>query len=470
MLHDFRYSLTRICLRSGQMTLPLSMLELFPQSGTVRALDTVKGQELTLTLVGARTVTGLAAFYREHGLDVNDQVLIRPLEDGRYALTPMPRPKRPDYTRPEAQRAIVEKVLELATPLSEGEIRGLFPDLPAEVALEPLLAADGRLVKRDGRWRPARAEDAPAEVDVVTEMPTQLEPPPQMPSKRPLVTPYPRGVMFPGDVGLNSEDEPVDLALSRRAREALEAFGFRVEPLAHGQLLAGAELGRRTYTVLVHVLPEHARLDWAALLARRRETGATYLAVFGAHRDLLRQASPADLARATLWPWEAVARAQALVQTVPVSPFDLEPHFEQGGLFDYGLERFEKTVGKRIAERGAFSAVLSRLAGMKAPTVFLLDDVLIDAELSREQALEVLKLLSQAPFHLVSKVDSGEFCLRYPVATALLHWSEYALSLRDRLPQRRTERLRAAPELDDTYTFDRPAEEVPVEGDGERPD
>jgi len=463
MLHDFRYSLTRICLRSGQMTLPLSMLTLFPESGTVRAFDTVKGQELTLTLSAARTVVGLEGFYREHELNVNDQVLIRLLEDGRYALTPLVRPKRPDYTRPEAQRAILDKVVELNSPLSEGEIRGLFPDLPAEFNLEALLQTDVRLLKKDGRWRLQQAEAVPEVEAVEAPEPPKPAPPTLERPKRAVVTPYPRGVMFPGDVGLNSEDEPIDLSLPHRAREALQTFGFQIEALAHGQLLAIAELGRRTYTVLVHAFPENARLDWAALLARRRETGANYLAVFGAHRDLLRLSAPADLARATLWSWEAVARVRELVRAVPVSPFDLEPHFEQGGLFEHGLERFEKTLGKRIAERGAFSAVLSRLAGMKAPAVFLLDDVQ-DADLSRDSTLEVLKLLSQAPFHLVSKVDSGEFCLRYPVHQALLYWSEYALSLRNRLPSRRTERLRgAAP--DTTNTFDQPAEAVAVETD-----
>ena len=461
MLHYFRYSLTRICLRSGQMTLPLSMLTLFPESGTVRAFDTVKGQELTLTLSGARAVVGLEDFYREHGLNVNDQVLIRLLDDGRYALTPMVRPKRPDYTRPEAQRAILDKVVELNSPLSEGELRGLFADLPAEFNLEALLQSDARLYKKDGRWQlqPAKAEKP---TEAVAETPVKPAPPAVERPKRAVVTPYPRGVMFPGDAGLNSEDEPVDLSLPQRAREILQSFGFLIEALPHGQLLALAELGRRNYTVLTHVFPENTHLDWAALLARRRETGANYLAVFGAHRDLLRLSAPADLARATLWSWEAVARVQELVRTVPVSPFDLEPHFEQGGLFEYGLERFEKTLGKRIAERGAFSVVLSRLADMKAPTVFLLDDVQ-DAELSRDQLLEVLKLLSQAPFHLISRVDSGEFCLRYPVHQALWHWSEYAISLRSRLPLRRTERLRGAA-LDDTHTFE-PAEAATVEAD-----
>jgi hypothetical protein len=50
------------------------------------------------------------------------------------------------------------------------------------------------------------------------------------------------------------------------------------------------------------------------------------------------------------------------MQVVPISPYDLETHFERDGLFENGKDRFEKTIGDRISERGVFSTVLSRLA------------------------------------------------------------------------------------------------------------
>jgi hypothetical protein len=43
-------------------------------------------------------------------------------------------------------------------------------------------------------------------------------------------------------------------------------------------------------------------------------------------------------------------------------------------------------------------------------------------------------------------VDDGEFCLRHSVAQGLLQLSDYALSLRERLPDRRHERLQGIPE------------------------
>lgn len=485
MPSDFKYSLTRICLRTGQLTLPLSMLELFPADGEVRAFDSGKGTEFSLTLLPPRNVGGLAEFFSAHDLDVNDQILIRLHDDGRYALTALPRPKKVKRSREEISDKLVDDLLELATPMSEAEIRSMMPAIPADFDLRGLLERDGRLVKREGRWgkpktalQAGEAEGAPAQPHpgaTVSEI--KLEPLPpdaaasaQQPPKKPerkakkksgwraTVTPYPLSVMFPGNTGLNSaQEETADSSLHSRARDALQQFGFGLEGRSQG-LLAFAELGRKKYSVLVHLHPEAAQLDWTSLMARRREAGASYLAVFGAHRDLLKLSSPADGAKATLWSWEALRRIEDLVRTVPFSPFDLEPHFQRDGLFEYGLERFEKTVARRITERGNFSAVLARLATMKAPVVFLLEDVMLDTEMSRDEALKVLELLAQAPFHMVAKVDDGEFCLRYGVASGLLHLSEYALSLRDRLPSRHTERLTATADLDDTYSFDDPAE------------
>ena len=47
---------------------------------------------------------------------------------------------------------------------------------------------------------------------------------------------------------------------------------------------------------------------------------------------------------------------------------------------------------------------------------------------------------------MVSKVGSGEFCLRVNVPETLKHLSDYALSLRERMPPNRTERLRGTGE------------------------
>jgi chemotaxis protein histidine kinase CheA len=273
------------------------------------------------------------------------------------------------------------------------------------------------------------------------------------------VSPAPRPALFAADVGLNSASlPPGDPAKTKRAREAFATLGYRVEGLAHGQLMLHADFGRRFERILVHVLPDDQRLDWAALLARRREAGATHLAVVGDQRDLHRLVAPADLAKSTLWSWAGLDRVLELAAAMPIGPFDLEGHFERDGLYEYGLDRFERSIAKRVQERGAFSAVLERLAMLKAPAVFLLEDVAGSADVPREQALRVLERLAEAPWHLVSRIDSGEFCLRFRVHDALDQIGAYAASLRVRLPERQRDRVRGLPDdIDPIDAADVPA-------------
>lgn len=638
MADAYRYPLTRICLRTGSLTLPLSLLGVFPERGDLVAYDPENDAEFALQVEG-RSVRGLGPYFEAHDLDVNDELTIRPMEDGRYAFTALRRPRRPDHARPDFVARLIDRVVAAGVPVSEAEIRALHPDLPAEFALRAALERDGRLVLAEGRWRPAppgrpapvarergargaaadetraaeppaatgqapaaspspataqgpavpptgaapdaaarelpsveaaaerrmraraaqeaaaaraeveaaleaqeareaellalvqqedyerhlaasgaigageaaaeggdderrrsrerlarraeddvrqeardrrrRAEDAdpsgdettfawdaptprgfrlpwlrraPAKTagtpaEPVTQDPFQLD---RLGEPRPVdrnappsrVTPTPRAGLFASEPGVaQAKLPPGDPEKTKRARESFARLGYRVEGLAHGQLMLHADLGRRQERVLVHVLPDGQRLDWAALLARRRESGAAQLAVVGDHRDLHRLVSPAELAKATLWSWAGLDRAVALADDLPIGPFDLEPHFERDGLFEYGLERFERTIARRVQERGVFSSVLERLASLKAPSVFVLDDVVGSGEVPRDQALRVLERLGDAPFHLVSRVDSGEFCLRYRVHDALDGLVTYATSLRARLPDRQRARV-----------------------------
>ena len=616
MAQEFRYPLTRICLRSGTLTLPLAMLQIFPDDGEVVVQDTLRGTEVVVRVEG-RQVSGLDAFLNDHALDVNDEIVVKHLDDGGLGFTAAKRVRKPDYHRPEVLGRLLDEILEAAVPMTEDEIRALHPDLPSGFPLREALEAESRLVLHQGRWQSslaleeerraaerlaeerrradaerraeaerradaaakaaeqreierrdeaaaraaseraaeeqaerdaqaehserragaqqlgveqraeteaderaeaerasrealaARAEEdtraharrerdaradaraaeqeqldddgegperfdwnepvgrgfrlpwqrakakpakavKPAEGASSSEAPASKEPfrldrlgEARPSSARPSVVPAPRAGLFPADTALNSASlSPGDPAKTKRAREVFAAFGYRIEGLAHGQLMLHADLGRRNHRVLLHVLPDGERLDWAALLARRRESGATYLAVLGDHRDLHRLTAPAELARATLWSWAGVERVLELSNTMMLSPVDLEPHFERDGVFEYGLERFERSIAKRVQEKGVLSAVLTRLAGLRAPAVFVIDDIVGDADVSRDQIVRVLERLAEAPFHLISKVDSGEFCLRYRVHDALDQLAEYANSLRTRLPDRHRERVR----------------------------
>ena len=531
---EYVYSLTRICLRSGELTLPGTMLDVFPDEGTVVAVDTALDRELPLEIRGPRRVGGLGPFMENHELGVNDRIVIRPLEDGRFALTPAPRDERAGAGARALAAHLKQVVTLLETggrPMTPAEIRAALPHLPQDLDLARRLADDPRVRLAQGRWRAVELEEAldqaaahetttdaapassrgadvgathadgldaaaagaPGGADPAQEpAPSAPEParaptveaaaarprrdaeasplfaddgdgpelapsdPDPLPvdgsvrvTRAPSAASYPSGLKFPG-AHADRGPESGELAALGRVREALVSLGYEVESLGSGLLTARADLGRRSYQVLIHPLPDEQRLEWAPLLSRRRDTGARYLAVFGDHRDLARLQAPADLARATLWSWAGLDRVLDLADTVLISPVDLEPHFERDGMFDAGLARFERAIGKRVDERGAFSTMIARLSTMRAPAVFLLDDIVTDAEISRETVLELLERLEHAPFHLVSRVGSGEFCLRYRVSDALLHLSQYALSLREQLPNRRRERVvgSASPEAE----------------------
>lgn len=491
MAQEYRYPLTRVCLRGGTMTLPRAMLELFPDSGEVVVFDQERDVEYQLEVTHPRVVAGLSDFYRSHELEVNDELLIEPLDDGRFAVTAVHR-NRAAASSPDALAEVLNELAESGMAVTELEIHALYPSIPSGLELTPFLAADPRFEQQGGRWQrygaaeaardaalaeqpvtPAQeyAAEAPAEVQMqqvaaqstiggssvqpnaprmqaghggVQErrLPTggasdQLAKQPQGTSAVPSYDPQ-----RANDAALAA------VAATTRLRGTLAGLGYRIEPISAGLVKLHAELGRRQYRVLAQLLPSGERLDWAALLARRRTSSANYLAVVGDHADLLRLTNPAELARATLWSWEALERLRVLHATVPVTPIDLESHFASDGLFEQGLTRFEQGVATRVAERGATSEVLAHLAVMRAPSVFLLEDLANDAGMSREAVLRIIERLGEAPFHLVAKVDQGEFLLRQPVAQALTGLAAYANSLRDRLPGVKREVLTGLSEPD----------------------
>ena len=71
MADAYRYPLTRICLRTGTLTLPLNLLGVFPDRGDIVAVDPQKDAEYTLQVEGRR-VLGLAPYFAVHDLTPND--------------------------------------------------------------------------------------------------------------------------------------------------------------------------------------------------------------------------------------------------------------------------------------------------------------------------------------------------------------------------------------------------------------
>jgi len=508
------------------MTLPQAMVGLFPEEGGATAIDTKSGAEYELTFRAPRTVLGLGELFGANKLAVNDELHVRALEDGKFAITPVARPRTPDYTTEENLAALLDDLLDSSVRMTEQEIRAVY-EVPQDVDIAGALRDDDRFAFLEGRWVNAatvlaeETEPEPEQVvvvhddarltgsdDVVEEkgdavaVAAPIQEPRQEQRAPSLSASSENGAqaMFAGAQGGGSQapqasqagapglpeqaglwtqpNEPARLRtdyseaqhvverrasnsqvefedddaedegsageatmLASRFRRIMLPVGFRIEPVGKGQVRLVAAMGRRSYKVLVQLLSHSERLDWAELLAKRRGNDFRHLAVVGEHHDLLRLTGPAELARATLWSWQGLDRLASLHKTVPISPMDLEPHFERDGLFEHGLQRFEATIAARVAERGELSEVLARLNQLRAPTVFLLEDLVVETNMPRDRALGVLERLSAAPFHLVARVDHGEFVLRQHVESALTVLSSYALALKDQLPSRQVEKL-----------------------------
>lgn len=614
MAQEYRYPLTRVCLRGGAMTLPRTMIGLFPGDGSVVMVDTLTDTEHSVYMNHPRVVAGLGPLFREHGLEVNDELVIVPLGGIRFSVTPVLRSAahevsedtanaeiveaqragpaheaagsdhaggsdqsdvtavhaqadqdrhgepseqagyesheaasvRADYSPHEGSSAQVDTDLhersstevdadlhqpgsaQVGTDLPElssdqadydlsesttAQVDSLPEVSPREAAgtrgpvTSPDAAAQAAAASTglDPRHAVREAESALAELEsqragaLKNGEPSQgtlwgtesgdEDPSGSVPAspgagaatdqqhESPAAsgsqaTDAPGSVS--GDGGVAEQRKPARgeervrtpgrgaafeeednndatlaaVALTSRVRRVFSPLGFRIEPLAAGVAYLHAEMGRRRYKVLVQTLRSGERLDWAGLLSRRRNSPANYLAVMGDRADLIRLSNPANLARATLWSWEALSRLEEMHGSVPVTPLDLESHFERDGLFEQGLKRFEQGVAARIAERGAASEVLTRLARLKAPAVFLLEELAQDVSLSREAVLRILDRFAEAPMNLVARVDSGEFLLRQPVDAALASLAAYAESLRQRLPTTRREVIAG---LDDDY-------------------
>lgn len=408
MSQEHRYSLTRVCLRRGELSLPRSLTGMFTPDSTVTVTDSVSGNGFEVRAVGERVLQGLAPFFEEHGLEVNDQILIRSGSDGAVTLTPLKRERTARAGRVDREE-IVRTVLQ-AGPVTEAEARALLPGLPADFRLAALLHESGRFRLQGGRWHDAAAAREAEFAREVDEALAQASP-----ACQPAVAPAATGVL-----------------------KVMNRIGFQVEEFGGGMfLLDSATQGSSApgFRVLGCELQSGVRLDWAVLLERRRQANADHLAVFGPEDSVESLAAPAELAHATLWTTEAVDSIGELAGHLPICPVDLEAYFRTGGMTGEGRDRFERQIQARIAERGAFSTVLANLAVHPGPAGFRLEDAARGVD--RDSALKILDQLSRSPFQLVIRREGGDWYLRENVQTALRQLAEYASSLQDHMPRSR---------------------------------
>jgi hypothetical protein len=445
---EVRIALTRVCLRSGASLLPLRARDVLAD-GSIEAYDPEAQRTHALEVSGGR-VRGLGPFLAEHDLAVNDEVALRPRPDGHVVLLARPR-ARSAARDGRAVRRAVQALLDGGAPRTLDELRhdhGLAEEAPLEAALtrEPLLE------RRAGRWAliGGHADDdgrfGGPPGPTPREASSGAHAAPSDPTA-PTGSSEPDGLRPAADATRPSDGaSPEALA---RARDAFAALGYRVSAGRGGTLRLTAHLGRLRQTVLARVLDDGDRPDWNALLQAVRAEPADHLALVGDVRDLTRLERPARGARATLWSWDGLQRARDLASTVPIGPLDLVPAFEDGGLHAVGIERFEARIDARLQEQAAFSAVAERLAELRAPAVFTVDDLRVDERLPRETIVAELDRMAGPPLQWTERRGPGTFALRQDVAEALARLETFARSLAGRLPDPTRPRVRGEEEAPD---------------------
>jgi len=456
--NEVRLALTRVCLRTGSVLLPVRARGALPADGRIEAFDP-EGQEAWDLEIEAGRLHGLGPFLQRHGLAVNDEVVLRARPDGHVVVSARPRARSASRDARAVRRA-VESLLAGGAPRTTDELRedhGLADDAPLEVALsrEPLLE------RRYGRWSVVGSDErggplghshtrTDASPHPSARGPSENAPSASAPSPRPRSVSHERSAdadaeqadeRFPEAGAPTERASPEALA---SAREAFAALGYAVASGGGGTLRLEARLGRTRTRILARVLDAGTRPDWSALLHAVRSEGADRLALVGDVRDLTRLERPARGARATLWSWHGLRRVRELALSVPIGPTDLAPCFDEGGLHGAGLERFEARIERRLAEQGTFAAVAERLAELRAPSVFTVDDLVTDASLPRETIVTELDRMAAPPLQWTERRGPGEFALRQSVADALVRLEAFARSLRERLPDPTRPRVRGA--------------------------
>ena len=449
MAKEYRYPLTRLCIRTGALTLPARLIELFPGEGTVLLRDSELEVEILADIPEPRVVMGLAEYFADFEVEVNDNLFLTPQTDGSFAMRLEKRPRRERIeveTEPDDIPEVVV-VTSASEPEAEPEAEPAAAeaqDEPTEPEYEPPLAPS---------WQrgPAAPQVSTPAWGMFTEVAEpeeefaedSLEPPADEPefTEQAFETP-----MFSettaSELGETSEppafadvEHTVPLAdLQDRLAAELAPFGFTTEAVAHDLVAAHAQLGTKSYSVLFRLLPARERLDWGVLLTLRRGGTYDYVAIVGEHHDLIGVSNPAAVARTTLVSWDALHRANQLRRGVPITALDFELYFKEIGLFEEGLVRFEDEVATKLAARGNLSELLTTLAPREAPSVLSLTE--LDAtlgDLAAGELEQLVTLLTGAPFHLFERLSEREVLLTRSVAEMLAAVGLYTESLAGQL-------------------------------------
>lgn len=422
-MNSIRYIITRSCLQDGSMRLLKYNEGHFPQSGPAQFVDE-RGNEHTVQVDREHMrVTGLAGFYHDLNLGVNDVMLLTPLAAGRYQVEaivkphPIAAPSRPAaIPAPEARRVVVS-----STPhVREVRLQHAAPATGSAVASPaatptPLFAAPTR-----PEPAPETGRDPVREVAAIFGQGGQGQPNPERPSlpegPRPMNTEATQRENVPAAPQFSGPSRPED-----QVAEFARLTGYTLDYPATGLMRLSAELGPQYgYSVLIAADPlamtqdawENAKDESRFLITHENER-------------------PEGLNRLTR---EALATLVDHAHLAPLSPVDMRGYWRAGSIDLASAASITELVSAHLAQRGTFTFVLMSLAQQPANSIVNVNRLAerLGSGVNKAELGTILETLSRPPFLALTPLPGGQYLLRTDVPQLLGDLSEYSIGVRRR--------------------------------------
>jgi hypothetical protein len=409
-----RYILTRLCLNTGSIAVLKYLESTLPSEGFILAV-TDSGEEIKLTAsTTEKRVYGLTDYFVKRGLNVNDALFITVIGDKlQLESIAKNRDAKPDLERPTQSTPVVPKAKFERQIIEESAYVREVREVKVSPYPRGIFYPGSNETNENGT---PKLETAQSE--------TTSEP-------RVLETPVARETLVPPA----KQATPFE-AMLENVHTSFTALGYVVSALESGLLLE-TKLGRLGHRVALAVTDGKLESDaMNSILKAGRVTGVKYLAV-AAPRDVLGFLEPsAAFGRVCKVELESLSDLRDLAKLFSFGPLELEGYWNAGNINTETLESLEANVQSQIQSRGLFSFVTLALNHFDAPRIVTpeeIQDKLSATGITTGTITEVLETLSKPPFNLLSPMGVGEYHLRANLERGLSDVAEYVSSLRMRL-------------------------------------
>jgi hypothetical protein len=407
-----RYILTRLCLNTGSIAVLKYLESTLPSEGFILAV-TDSGEEIKLTAsTTEKRVYGLTDYFVKRGLNVNDALFITVIGDKlQLESIAKNRDAKPDLERPAQSTPAVPKAKFERQIIEESAYVREVREVKVSPYPRGIFYPGSNEISENGTPKLEAAQIETTPETRVLETPVARETPPA------------------------KQATPFEVMLEN-VHTSFTALGYVVSALESGLLLE-TKLGRLGHRVALAVTDGKLEMDaMNSILKAGRVTGVKYLAV-AAPRDVLGFLEPsAAFGRVCKVELESLSDLRDLAKLFSFGPLELEGYWNAGNINTETLESLESNVQSQIQSRGLFSFVTLALNHFDAPRIITpeeIQDKLSATGITTGTITEVLETLSKPPFNLLSPMGVGEYHLRANLERGLSDVAEYVSSLRMRL-------------------------------------